>query len=104
MFSCFLVKSRGNKVIYLGQNVPHEDLVSIYKDHNPDYLLTVMTTYPLISDVQAYLYKVSESFANAKILVSGNQVVGQDMDIPENVILLNKLQDLIDYLYVDEES
>ena len=98
LFSAFLIKARGNKVIYLGQNVPHEDLISIYKDHNPDCLLTVMTAYPLISDVQAYLYKVSESFSNSKVLVSGSQVVGQDMEIPSNVILLNKLQDLIDYV------
>ena len=97
LFSSYIVKSRNNRVIYIGQNVPHQDLVNIYKDHNPDYLLTVMTTNPPTSEAQSYIYKLSESFANSEILISGHQVVGQDMDLPDNVILLNKLQDLIDF-------
>lgn len=98
LFSSYLIKSRNNKVIYIGQNVPHDDLVNIYKDHNPDCLVTVMTTYPAPSDIQAYVYKISESFKNSQILISGHQVVGQGIDTPDNVITLNKLQDLIDFL------
>jgi methanogenic corrinoid protein MtbC1 len=98
LFSAYLIKSRNNKIIYIGQNVPHEDLVNIYKDHNPDCLLTVMTTYPASNEIQAYVYKLSESFRNAKVLISGHQVVGQGIDTPDNVLQLNKLQDLIDYL------
>lgn len=97
LFSSYLIKSRNNKVIYIGQNVPHSDLVNIYKDHNPDFLLTVMTTNPPTNEAQAYIYKLSETFKNSKILISGHQVVGQDLEIPENVVLLNKLQDLIDF-------
>lgn len=98
LFSSYLIKSRNNKVIYLGQNVPLDDLINIYKDHNPDYLLTVMTTYPQASDVQAYVYNISESFKNATVLITGHQVIGQDIDLPDNVMLLNKLQDLIQHL------
>jgi methanogenic corrinoid protein MtbC1 len=97
LFSAYIIKSRNNKVIYIGQNVPHEDLVNIYKDHNPDFLLTALTSNPPLNEVQAYVYKLSRSFENAKILISGHQVVGQDLDIPKNVVQLNKLQDLIDF-------
>ncbi|MCK5369879.1 MAG: MerR family transcriptional regulator, partial [Cyclobacteriaceae bacterium] len=68
LFSAYIIKSRNNKVIYIGQNVPHLDLVSIYKDHNPDCLLTVMTTFPQLDRVQAYIYKLSDSFPNSQIL------------------------------------
>jgi DNA-binding transcriptional MerR regulator len=97
LFSAYIIKSRNNKVIYLGQNVPHSDLMSIYKDHNPDYILTVMTTNPPFNEAQSYIYKLSESFKNSTILISGHQVVGQDMELPRNVLLLNKLHDLIDF-------
>ncbi|MCK5101496.1 MAG: MerR family transcriptional regulator [Cyclobacteriaceae bacterium] len=97
LFSAYIIKSRNNKVIYIGQNVPHLDLVSIYKDHNPDCLLTVMTTFPQLDRVQAYIYKLSDSFPNSQILISGHQVVGQDIEFSKNVVLLNKLQELIDY-------
>ena len=98
LFSSYLIKSRNNKVIYLGQNVPLNDLINIYKDHNPDYLLTVLTTQPAPSEVQAYIYNLSESFKNATVLVTGHQVIGNDLDFPNNVMLLNKIQDLIQHL------
>ena len=98
LFSSYLIKSRNNKVIYLGQNVPHEDLVNIYLDHNPDFILTVLTSNPTQDQIQAHIYKLSESFKNSTILVSGHQVVGQGLDFPDNVFLLNKLQDLIDLI------
>ena len=97
LFSAYIIKSRNNKVIYIGQNVPYQDLINIYKDHNPDCLLPVMTTNPPTNKAQSYIYMLSEAFENSKVLISGHQVVGQDMDTPNNVILLNKLQDLIDF-------
>lgn len=104
LFSAYILKSRNNRIIYIGQNVPHEDLINIYKDHNPDYLLTVLTTHPPTNEAQAYVYKLSESFRNAHVLISGHQVVGQDLDFPENVTLLNKLQDLIDFCELNSPS
>ena len=97
LFSTYIVRSRNNKVIYVGQNVPHLDLVNIYKDHNPDCLLTVMTTSPPLEEIQAYIYKLSNSFPNSQIFISGHQVMEQEIDLPKNVIFLKKLQDLIDY-------
>ena len=97
LFSSYIIKSRNNKVIYIGQNVPHEDLVSIYKEHNPDYLLTVLTSSPPLNEAQAYIYKLSESFKKAKIFIAGHQVIGQDLDFPKNTILLNKMQDLLEF-------
>jgi len=98
LFSAYLIKSRNNKIIYIGQNVPIEDLNEIYEDHDPDYLLTVLTTFPPPHDVQEYIYKISKSFSNSKIFISGHQLVGQKLDTPDNIILLHKLQDLIHYL------
>ena len=104
LFSSYIIKSRNNKVIYIGQNVPHNDLIKIYKDHNPDYLLTVFTTSPTVNHTQAYIYKISDSFKNSTVLISGHQVVGQDMDLPGNIMLLNKLQDLIEFTEVNSKT
>jgi DNA-binding transcriptional MerR regulator len=98
LFSNYIAKSRNNKVIYLGQNVPHCDLVDIYKDHNPDFILTVLTSSPPLDEVQSYVYKISETFKNCTILVSGHHIVGQDLELPSNIVLLNKLQDFIDFV------
>ena len=97
LFSAYILRSRNNNVIYIGQNVPKADLINIYENHSPDCLLTVLTTSPPLDDVQSYIYGLSENFSNSKILISGQQVVGRDMNLPENVILFSKLHDLIDF-------
>ncbi len=97
LFSSYILRSRNNKVIYIGQNVPYLDLLKIYENHRPDCLLTVMTTYPPMDEVKAYIDELSDTFQNAQILISGHQVIRHDPTLPENVVLLHKLQDLIDY-------
>ncbi|MGF1635592.1 MAG: MerR family transcriptional regulator [Cyclobacteriaceae bacterium] len=102
LFSSYIIKARNNKVIYLGQNLPLQDLKSVYETQRPDYILSVFTSRPTATDVQEYIDHIAEYFADAKILLSGYQVVGQGIHTPPNVQIMNKLQDLIDL--VDEQS
>ena len=101
LFSAYIIKARNNKLIYIGQNVPLEDLETIYDAHKPDYLLTVMTSFPASHEVQSYIGNLSDSFKDAKVLITGRQVVGQQYDLPDNIVLLNKLQDLISFCDTD---
>jgi DNA-binding transcriptional MerR regulator len=98
LFSCYLLKSSGHKVIYLGQNTPREDLNSVYAAHKPDYLVTVITTSPSGPQVQDYLDYLSKRFNEAEILVSGYQIIGQDLEIPANVHIMHYLKDIKEYL------
>lgn len=98
LFSAYIIRSRNNKVIYLGQDVPRKDLDQIYVNHSPDFLLTVMTSYPPTSEAQEYIDDLSESFSDSTILISGFQVVGQDLSLPNNVVMFNKLQDMIEFV------
>lgn len=98
LFSAYLIKSRKNKIIYIGQNTPFEDLISVYNSMKPDFLLTVLTSAPQSSDVQDYVNRLGEKFHNNKILITGRLVVGQDIHARENVHILNKLEDLIEFV------
>ncbi len=98
LLASYIIKSRNNKVIYIGQNAPIKDLVKINENHSPDFILTILTTSPSNSDVQKYSELLSASFASATILLSGNQISNLKMDLPNNVILISKFQDLIDHI------
>lgn len=98
LFAYYLIKSKGHKVIYLGQNTPNEDLNAVYAMHQPDYLMTVVTTSPSAEQIQEYLDNLSERFSEAKILVSGYQVIGQDLRLPSNVEQLNYIRDIKEML------
>lgn len=98
LFASYLIKSKGNKVVYLGQNTPHEDLLTVFKIHEPDYMMTVITTSPSSEYAQEYLNKLSASFSTAQILVTGYQVIGQDFIMPRNVKLMNYIRDIKELL------
>ena len=99
MFAAFLLRARKYKVIYLGQNLPKADLYSVKDIHNPDYVLTVCTAAPKKTEIQEYLDEVSALFSSSTIFVGGYQVVGQDIKRKNNVELIKKMEDLIDFLH-----
>ena len=102
LFSYFLIKSRGNRVIYLGQSMPANDLEEAYKVHRPEYILTVVTTTPSQEYVETYLNKLASRFESSTLLVSGYQVVGQDLNLAKNIKVLSNLNQLVEI--VEDES
>ncbi len=102
LFANYLIKSREGKVIYLGQTLPLDDLKMAYELYEPEYLITVLTGKPEGLGVTQYLENLSAIFPKSEILVSGRQVVGQDLELPENVLCMASLNDLINF--VEENS
>ena len=98
LFASFLIKNKGHKVIYLGQNTPNEDLKQVYDIHKPDFLLTVITTSPSSEFAQDYVNGLADRFKESQLLVTGYQVIGQDLKFDANVRQLNYIRDIKDFL------
>jgi MerR family transcriptional regulator, light-induced transcriptional regulator len=98
LFSNYIIRARGNKVIYLGQSLPFSDLQIVYDIHKPDFIFSAFTTSPVIDEVENYIKKLSGTFSDSKILLTGFQVIGQNFTIPDNVIIINRIQDLIRFV------
>lgn len=98
LFTSYLLKANGHKVIYLGQNTPDEDLKNVYKVHQPDYLVTAITTNPSSELVEPYLQSLGESFPKSKIIVSGYQILGQNFNLPPNIHLMQYLKEIKEYI------
>jgi MerR family transcriptional regulator, light-induced transcriptional regulator len=95
LFANYIVRSRNHKSIYLGQTLPFNELIFAYDVHKPDYIFTSITSVPSNEEVQNYIDKICDKFPNSTILLTGYQVVGQDLKIKSNAIVINKLDDLI---------
>jgi len=93
LFSHYLIKSSGHRVIYLGQSTPATDLQAVYQLHDPDYLLTVLTSCPPADEAQEYIDRLSGQFPATKILISGYQVIDRNLNFPANVLLMNNFGD-----------
>ncbi|HEX6226126.1 MAG TPA: MerR family transcriptional regulator [Chryseolinea sp.] len=73
LFYHYLIRKSGYRTYYLGQNVPHEDLLTVYKVHQPDFILTSITSN-LSTSIERYLERLATDFGDTKILASGYQV------------------------------
>ena len=104
LFSSYLIKKYGHKVIYLGQNTPDADLVSVYNMQRPDYLLTVITTSPSGEKVQEYLDMLGAEFLEAKVFVAGLNASEHTLSIPSNVRLLAYAKEIKELLVQMEEQ
>ncbi len=101
LFANFLARARNCKSIYLGQNMPFRDLSVAFELYQPDFLLTIITSRDPNISPQDYLNNLSEKFPDTQILVSGSQVIGQDLDLNDNIIQIANPNHLISFI---EES
>lgn len=83
----YLLKSRGYKVIYLGQSVPFEDLLTVVNSIEPQKIVTIITNPFSEGMLQAYLNKLALALPKCTIFVSGYQFSRESVEIPTNVIL-----------------
>lgn len=97
LFANYVIKSRQNKVVYLGGNVPLADVESVYKFHKPDCVLSLFTSKPVSDELQDYVNELSHLLPDASILLSGYQCFHNEIDLPNNTRVINSFEELIDY-------
>ncbi len=101
LFADYLIKSRKHKTIYLGQSLPLVDLDEICQYYKPDAIFSVLTSKPGLSEVQNYVDRLAETFPDTNIILTGQQVVGQDLECQDNVQIISRIDQLVSQL---EES
>src|SRR4051812_4213820 len=63
LFVCYLLKSRGAKVLYIGANVPAKDVEYVVKVKNPDILYTHLTSVAHNFSFERFINKISTRIA-----------------------------------------
>jgi DNA-binding transcriptional MerR regulator len=85
LFHHYITRSKGFKTFYLGQSVPHEDLKTIYKIHQPDVLITSLVSFPSAKQFEEYINTLSRDFSESMIFASGLMLRNTAFRIPKNV-------------------
>ncbi|MFN8358089.1 MAG: MerR family transcriptional regulator [Spirosomataceae bacterium] len=96
LFADYIIRARQNKVVYFGQSLPFNELIFAYDVHKPDYIMSAITSVPGQDEIQQYVYKLGIQFPDTKIILTGYQVVGQDLDTPPNVEIIPNVYKLIE--------
>jgi MerR family transcriptional regulator, light-induced transcriptional regulator len=85
LYMCYLLRSRHQQVLYLGQNLPFSDLMLAAGKFQPDVVCTVLTTTPGREDVQEYINTLSSSLPDSTVYVYGFQAQHDFLEFPDNV-------------------
>lgn len=71
LFMYYLLKKRGANVIYLGTNIPMNDVAYVVNLKKPDYLYCHLTTVGQNFSFDKFLLNISQKFHDIPIVVSG---------------------------------
>jgi len=94
LFYSFLIKKRGHRVIYLGQNLPVEDLQQANLIVRSDFLVTSITGAISSKELQDYINYLVGHFPDQTILLGGNQIVELPDPKIKNVFTMKRKSDL----------
>ena len=98
LFANYLIRSRGHNTIYMGVNLPMDDLGGVIQIYNPDFILTVLTASLPNQSPLHVVNKLSNNFPKVSILISGPQIFQANIHLPKNVRFLYSMKDLIELM------
>jgi DNA-binding transcriptional MerR regulator len=85
LFYHYLARKYGFRTYYLGQSVPHEDLLVVCAIHRPHILVTSITSIPGPQFLNDYLNRLSSDFSASRILASGALLRKTSFNHPTNL-------------------
>ncbi len=98
LFMHYLLKSRKFKVIYIGNYISLTDLKDAYQIHKPEFIYAIISetfTKPHIKD---YVATLKNTFSTSTLLLSGYQVISQNVTSEGNCKVLPNLEATIAFL------
>lgn len=98
LFTCYMMKSRGFRVIYLGANVPVQDVAHLIELKKPDYNFIHLTATCLNFNFEKFLLNAETRFSNTPTIISGQLTRQYKKRVPANVHFKKSLHEVIEML------
>jgi len=98
LFYSYIVQKAGHKVVYLGQSVPVDDVVSVNEQSPADYIITSTLSTAAIEDVNKILQKLTSKFPNTPIVLSNRFENTDNLFKHKNLIVNKSLDEFKDML------
>lgn len=98
LFLQYLVRNRGHKVLYLGQNTSLADLAEACKIYKTNYVVTIISEAFTRQSVHQYLEDLKKVCSGIKVLITGYQVLVQGIATSSSVRVMKNLEDILSVL------
>jgi DNA-binding transcriptional MerR regulator len=94
LFSYYLIRQAGHKVIYLGNNVPFDTLKKAIEETHPSHLLFFLVHNNTIENSQEYLDSLKKNFTKSQIYISGNEKLISKLKTGKGINWVRSVEDL----------
>ncbi len=98
LFANYVIRSKGYETIYLGQDVPYENISLVIKQTKPNYILTFFTLAQDAKDVYNDLKNNIHLNESTRLLVSGNTAITDLLKNKLSAEIIYQSTDLLKYL------
>ena len=98
LFMYYLLKNRGHRVVYLGQDISVTDLRDAINIRMPDYIFTMITEPFARESIQHYVDRLCKACSSVHFLFSGYQLIAQEVTLPNNASVLKSLDQTLGFL------
>lgn len=98
LFVYYLLKSRGVTVIYLGANVPLNDVEYVVRLKNPDYLFSHLTSVGNKFNFDKFLATITKKFAATPMIISGHLTQVYEKKIPAQIKFKKSLSEVTEFI------
>lgn len=100
LYVFFLLKKYGADTLYLGTQISIKDVQDAVDIYRPDCIFTLFNDSFSETPLQPYINQLGQIAKNAKVLISGYQTIQQKLVIPDNMEILNSLNEVSKYACV----
>ncbi len=94
----FIMKSKGIKTIYLGANIPVNDLTQLVKLKKPDYIYTHITSIHGGASFDKFLVQCKHHLPSSRIVISGLAAQQYSKPVAANVTLKKSIIQVMDFI------
>lgn len=94
LFANYYFRSKGHHTMYLGQNLPAEEIEIICGTYKPDYIFTAITTALNPKKMNHFLEVLSTKNFHLPVLVTGRIAIDMKVKIPKNFHVIKAVKDL----------
>jgi methanogenic corrinoid protein MtbC1 len=98
LFVHYLLKRKGQPVLYLGANVPLPDVQYILKEKQPPFLFVHLTSVPLKLNLTKFLSLLGEAEYPYEVKISGYITEIYKKPLPQNISFLKSFSEVLSYI------
>ena len=98
LFMYYLLKSRGISTIYLGANVPLNDVEYVVNLKKPDYLYSHLTSIGHNFNFDKFIAAITKKFIGTPMVISGMLTHNYEKKIPPHINLKRSFPDVLEFV------